>query len=114
MSAQAFCYLLSRYLRLLPNALRSTTLADGSQRVTCIFSPESLRITAANKLLTRGLPLGEIQELLGHRHLRTTRSYLRPEKRCGSADNASASRAPIGESIASPPIFEEKTHNVAG
>jgi len=77
MSGQGFCHLLNRYLRLLPGALRETTLADGSRRLTRMFSPESLRITAVNQLATEGVPLSEIQGLLGHRHLGTTRAYLR-------------------------------------
>ncbi len=115
MSTQGFSHLLNRYLRLLPDSLRETTRQDGSRRSMCVFSPESLRITAVNNLLAEGVSIVRIHELLGHQHLKTTRAYLRSGRRGGCVDSGLA--APHGseqELRGSPPGFEVKQHDVAG
>lgn len=45
--------------------------------VTKAISPHSCRATVASLLHKEGVPIGEIQELLGHRSILTTMSYVR-------------------------------------
>jgi site-specific recombinase XerD len=111
MSTQGFSHLLNRYLRLLPGSMRETTEQDRSRRSTCVFSPESLRVTAANNLLTKGVPISQIQKLLGHQHLKTTRAFICLERRSGNCDPGS--RAAGQEPGGSTHGFEEILHNVA-
>jgi len=67
--------LLLRYLLALPNSTREVVRLDGSKTRECIYSPHSLRATAATLLLDAGVDLVKVQELLGHRHVTTTQIY---------------------------------------
>ena len=67
--------LLLRYMLALPNSTREVIRADGSKARECIYSPHSLRATAATLLLDAGVDIVKVQELLGHRHITTTQIY---------------------------------------
>jgi site-specific recombinase XerD len=45
------------------------------------LSPHSFRVTTITDLLTRGIPLEEVQYLAGHADLRTTGLYDRRQKK---------------------------------
>jgi site-specific recombinase XerD len=67
--------ILKRYLEQLPNAFRERELANGTKRMECVYTPHSLRATAATLLLDSGVDIMEVKELLGHRHVTTTQIY---------------------------------------
>jgi hypothetical protein len=67
--------ILKEYLSKLPNALRERELPDGNKVMECVYTPHSLRATAATLLLDSGVDIMEVKELLGHRHVTTTQIY---------------------------------------
>ena len=67
--------ILKHYLEQLPNANRERRQADGTVIRQCIYTPHSLRATAATLLLDSGVDIMEVKELLGHRHVTTTQIY---------------------------------------
>jgi site-specific recombinase XerD len=64
--------LILSYLVRLPKAIREAETPDGRKLRQCIYSPHSLRATAATLLLEAGVDIAKVQELLGHRHITTT------------------------------------------
>jgi integrase len=66
---------LKRYLSSVPNALRERKLPSGEKTTECVYTPPSLRATAATLLLDSGVDIMEVKELLGHRHVTTTQIY---------------------------------------
>jgi len=67
--------LIQRYLEQLPRAMKNEELEDGTERESCLYTPHSLRATTATLLLKSGVPLEEVQELLGHKNPQTTQIY---------------------------------------
>lgn len=67
--------ILKHYLKQLPHANRERRQADGTVVRQCIYTPHSLRATAATLLLDSGVDIMEVKELLGHRHVTTTQIY---------------------------------------
>jgi integrase len=67
--------LIQNYLSRVPRAMKQTLLPDGSELVACTYSPHSLRATTATLLLKSGIPLDEVQQLLGHKNPQTTQIY---------------------------------------
>jgi site-specific recombinase XerD len=67
--------LLLRYLCALPSAMHAVEKPDGTVTRECIYSPHSLRATAATLLLDSGVDIVKVQDLLGHRHITTTQIY---------------------------------------
>jgi site-specific recombinase XerD len=58
----------------------------------CVYSPHSLRATAATLLLDAGVDIVKVQELLGHRHVTTTQIY---DKRRRHASEGASHEVPI-------------------
>jgi site-specific recombinase XerC len=79
--------LLLRYLARLPGAVREEVSADGTVRLQCVYTTHSLRATTATLLLSTGVDIRKVQELLGHRHLPTTQIY--DKRRFGKTESAS-------------------------
>lgn len=79
--------LIQGYLSRLPKAMREVEAPDGSKVTRCVYSPHSLRATAATLLLDAGVDICKVQELLGHRHVTTTQIYDKRRRR--ASDGAS-------------------------
>jgi site-specific recombinase XerD len=75
------------YLRRLPGAMKVANRPDGSKRITCAYTPHSLRATTATLLLDAGEDITKVQALLGHRHITTTQIY--DKRRRAMSENAS-------------------------
>jgi len=84
--------LLLRYLVTLPNSTREVIRPDGQKIRECIYSPHTLRATAATLLLDAGVDLVKVQELLGHRHVTTTQIY---DKRRRHTSEGASHEVPI-------------------
>jgi len=84
--------LLMRYLFALPGSTRNLLTSDGGVRRECIYSPHSLRATAATLLLDAGVDLVKVQELLGHSSVTTTQIY---DKRRRRASEGASHDVPI-------------------
>src|SRR6202035_5516703 len=79
--------LLMGYLERLPGAMQEKEQPDGSKLRECLFSPHSLRATAATLLLDSGVPIEAVQDLLDHKHITTTQIY--DKRRRAVKDSAS-------------------------
>lgn len=75
MNPRTMWTILKSYLEQLPNSLRERRLSDGRAVEECVYTPHSLRATAATLLLDSGVDIMEVKELLGHRHVTTTQIY---------------------------------------
>jgi site-specific recombinase XerC len=56
------------YLEKLPGAIRELVHQDGRIMQSCVYTPHSLRATAATLLLEASIDIRKVQDLLGHRH----------------------------------------------
>jgi site-specific recombinase XerD len=92
MSPRTMWRLLKRYLEHLPNAMRERELPDGRKTRECLYTPHSLRATAATLLLDSGVDIMEVRELLGHRHVTTTQIY---DKRRRAAHEGASHKMPL-------------------
>ncbi len=63
------------YLEQLPGALDEGCDQDGNPYRECLYTPHSLRATAATELLNAGVDIMKVKDLLGHRHVTTTQVY---------------------------------------
>ncbi|HEV3263601.1 MAG TPA: tyrosine-type recombinase/integrase, partial [Gemmataceae bacterium] len=61
-TATAMYNLIQSYLARLPRAMKEEQLPDGTTRSRCLYSPHSLRATAATVLLDRGQDICKVQE----------------------------------------------------
>jgi integrase len=84
--------ILKEYLSRLPNALRERELPDGNKVTECVYTPHSLRATAATLLLDSGVDIMEVKKLLGHRHVTTTQIY---DKRRRAAREGASHKMPL-------------------
>lgn len=83
---------LKGYLEQLPNAVRERQMPDGGKKMECVYTPHSLRATAATLLLDSGVDIMEVKELLGHRHVTTTQIY---DKRRRAAREGASHKMPL-------------------
>ena len=90
-SPKSMWRLLSGYLRRLPGALAPGRAAEGAA-LRCVYSPHSLRATTATLLLDAGVPITEVQALLGHAQVTTTQVY---DKRRRSVKASASHRLPV-------------------
>jgi integrase len=88
----AMYHLIMGYLRRLPKAMREVENPDGTKTMKCIYTPHSLRATAATLLLERGTDICKVQDLLGHRHVTTTQVY---DKRRRQAQDGASHEMPL-------------------
>lgn len=84
--------ILMRYLAALPNATREVVKPGGETVRECVYSPHSLRATAATLLLDAGVDLTKVQDLLGHRHVTTTQIH---DKRRRHTSEGASHEVPI-------------------
>jgi site-specific recombinase XerD len=75
MGPRTMWVILKGYLESVPNALRERELPSGDKTIECVYTPHSLRATAATLLLDSGVDIMEVRDLLGHRHVTTTQIY---------------------------------------
>ncbi|MCU1300686.1 MAG: uncharacterized protein JWQ87_970 [Candidatus Sulfotelmatobacter sp.] len=76
-----------------PNGLRERELPSGEKTIECVYTPHSLRATAAaTLLLDAGVDIMEVKELLGHRHVTTTQIY---DKRRRAAREGASHKMPL-------------------
>jgi len=87
LEASTMYLLLQSYLERLPGALKEVRLAGGSTARRCIYTPHSLRATAATLLLDANVDIIKVQDLLGHRHVTTTQIY--DKRRRSTSESAS-------------------------
>jgi site-specific recombinase XerD len=92
MNPRTMWVILKRYLAHVPNALRERELPSGEKTVECVYTPHSLRATAATLLLHSGVDIMEVKELLGHRHVTTTQVY---DKRRRAAREGASHKTPL-------------------
>ena len=67
--------LLTDYLARLPRAMKAVELENGDEAEVCRYSPHTLRATTATYLLSIGVPIEDVQTLLGHKNISTTLLY---------------------------------------
>ena len=79
--------LLQGYLERLPRSMREVELADGTKVKRPVYTPHSLRATAATQADEAGVPIEEIQRLLGHKDVKTTMVYVKRKR--GTKESAS-------------------------
>ena len=65
---------------------------DGTPYRECLYTPNSLRATAATELLIAGVDIMKVNDLLGHRHVTTTQIY---DKRRRSTSERASHDVPI-------------------
>jgi integrase/recombinase XerC len=85
-------HLIMSYLRRLPKAIREVEQPDATKTTRCIYTPHSLRATAATLLLERNTDISKVQDLLGHRHITTTQIY---DKRRRQAQDGASHDIPL-------------------
>lgn len=79
--------LIQSFLEKLPGAMKGIELPDGRMARRCIYTPHSLRATAATLLLDAGVDITDVQDLLGHKHVSVTQVY--DKRRRSTKHNAS-------------------------
>ena len=80
------------YLARLPSAMKEDQLLDGTTRKVCLYTPHSIRASAATILLDAGVEIRKVQELLGHQHITTTQIY---DKRRRTTSESASHDMPI-------------------
>lgn len=84
--------LIQSYLEKLPGAMKEVQLADGGTAKRCVYTPHSLRATAATLLLDAGVDITAVQDLLGHKHVSVTQMY---DKRRRATKQSASHQVPL-------------------
>ena len=84
--------LIQGYLERLPGAIKEIELPDGRTVKRCVYTPHSLRATAATLLLDAGVDITDVQDLLGHKHVSVTQIY---DKRRRSTKHSASHQVPL-------------------
>ena len=84
--------LIQGYLEQLPGALKEIELPNGRTVKRCVYTPHSLRATAATLLLDAGVDITNVQDLLGHKHVSVTQIY---DKRRRSTKHSASHQVPL-------------------
>jgi integrase len=84
--------LLMGCLERLPGAVHDMELPGGAKVRRGLYSPHSLRATAATLLLDSGVPIGAVQDLLDHKHITTTQIY---DKRRRAVRDSASRKMPL-------------------
>jgi len=84
--------LIQDYLDQLPGAVKEDELADGRTAKRCVYTPHSLRATAATLLLDAGVDITSVQDLLGHKHVSVTQMY---DKRRRATKHSASHQVPL-------------------
>jgi site-specific recombinase XerD len=92
MNPRTMWTILRQYLLQLPNSVRERQRPDGATALESVYTPHSLRATAATLLLDSGVDIMEVKELLGHRHVTTTQIY---DKRRRAAREGASHKIPL-------------------
>ena len=92
MTAVTMWRLLQSYLEQLSKSMREVELPDGTKVRRCVFTPHSLRATTATQAHEAGAPILAIQELLGHKQIKTTQGYV---KTANDAKNSASHLLPF-------------------
>lgn len=72
--------------------MKEIDLADGRKTQHCVYTPHSLRATAATLLLDAGVDITSVQELLGHKHVSVTQMY---DKRRRATKQSASHQVPL-------------------
>ena len=80
-------FLMEKYLRELPGAVKEIERSDGSKSAVCIVTPHSLRATTATLLLDASVDIRKVRDLLGLRHITTGQIY--GKRRRSTSESAS-------------------------
>jgi site-specific recombinase XerD len=68
--------IVSGYLKKLAGAMVTVGTDQNDEPIKeCIYTPHSIRATTATLLLDAGVDIAKVQELLGHKDVRTTQIY---------------------------------------
>lgn len=84
--------LIQGYLERLPGAMKEVQLPDGTTAKQCVYTPHSLRATAATLLLDAGVNITDVQDLLGHKHVSVTQMY---DKRRRATKQSASHQVPL-------------------
>jgi len=84
--------LIQEYLAKLPGAVKEIELPDGRKAQRCVYTPHSLRATAATLLLDAGVEITAVQDLLGHKHVSVTQMY---DKRRRATKQSASHQVPL-------------------
>jgi site-specific recombinase XerC len=84
--------LIAGSLAQLPGAVKEEQRRRVVPSGRCLYTPHSLRATAATAPLDAGQDICKVQELLGHRHVTTTQIY---DKRRRQAQEGASHDIPI-------------------
>jgi site-specific recombinase XerD len=92
LSENAMSAIIMGYLTQLPGAMKEEEKPDGTTEKRCIYTPHSLRATAATLLLKDKVDISAVKDLLGHRHITTTQIY---DKRTITVQESASHKVPI-------------------